>query len=233
MNPAVSVDHPSFNHNIPDKRVNDSFNDDLNYSRSNGRNGFSKRNHKGKKIFKILLLFIILVIPVFLLRAQILNLLLSKTNKVSKPAVQGEKTQVTSQIITLGKKFSFPGLDDTGKKKGKIDFKITTVEKTNQVIVQDKTYTAKNDKTFLIVNLELKNDTTNRLNIFPGDMIRLVVDGQEEKKFAPDLHNNYVLVAPISTKIERVGFVIDAAATNLKLQVGELEGDKEMLPVKF
>lgn len=172
-------------------------------------------------------------VPIFLFKGKILNLIANKVNRSTKPTVQGEQTAVTSQTLSLNKKFSFPGLDETGKKKGKIELRITDVEKTNQVIVQDKTYTAKNNKVFLIVNLELKNETTQRLNIFPGDLMRLVVDDQEEKKFAPDLHNNYVQVAPISTKIERVGFVIDAKATNLKLQVGELEGEKEILTVKF
>jgi len=71
------------------------------------------------------------------------------------------------------------------------------------------------------------------LNIFPGDLIRLVVNNQEEKKFAPDLHNNYINVAPISTKIERVGFVIDALANNLKLEIGELEADKKAVNIQF
>lgn len=135
--------------------------------------------------------------------------------------------------MTVNKKFTFNGLDETGKKKGKLDMNITTAEKTNSVIVQDKTYTAKNGKTFLIVNLELVNDSKDRLNIFPGDLIRLVVNNNEDKKFAPDLHNNYVNVAPISTKIERVGFVIDGAANNLKLEIGELEADKVAVIIKF
>jgi hypothetical protein len=135
--------------------------------------------------------------------------------------------------LEVNRKFNFDGLDETGKKKGKLEMVITTAEKTDSVIVQDKTYTAKNGKAFLILNLELINDSKDRLNIFPGDLIRLVVNNQEEKKFAPDLHNNYINVAPISTKIERVGFVIDASANNLKLEIGELEADKKAVNIQF
>lgn len=199
------------------------------------RNNFFKKTagKKSKKFFKIFFIIIFFLGAFLLSRGFFKNLLSSYQSKQSgKQAVKGEES-IKSQTLTLDKNFEFPGLDDTGKKKDKIGLKISQVEKTNQVIVQEKNYTAKNNKAFLIVNLELKNETTKRLNIFPGDLIRLVVDGQEEKKFAPDLHNNYVQVAPISTKIDRLGFVIDENTKDLKLQVGELDEEKETLEINF
>ena len=192
------------------------------------RNFFKKiRPVIGKKIIRALLAIITILVVLFLTSPLIKKYLIKNKKTTTSQNV------LPSQTLAVNKNFTFPGLDDTAKKKGKIDLKITDVEKTDQVIVQDKQYTAKNNKTFLIVNLELKNESTGRLNIFPGDLMRLIVDDADEKKFAPDLHNNYVLVAPISTKIERVGFVIDKSENNLKLQVGELEGDKEILELKF
>lgn len=198
------------------------------------RNNFSKRSAKGgvRKIFKPFIFIVFLLAVVLISRGWLASLISSyKKNPVGQQGVKGEES-IKEQTLTLDKKFEFPGLDDNGKEKGTLELRITDVEKTSQVIVQDKNYTAKGNKTFLIVNLELKNETTKRLNIFPGDLIRLIVD-DEEKKFAPDLHNNYVQVAPISTKIDRLGFVIDQGASNLKLQVGELEEKKEILKLEF
>jgi len=191
-----------------------------------------------KKRFRVItrafILILALSVILFLLRGRLKNLIESsssgKNQATSKSRVEGA---AESQTVSLDKKFYFPGLEDTGEEEGTIEMAITEVEKTDQVMVQDKEYTAKNEKTFLIVNLELKNETTKRLNIFPGDLIRLVVNDEEEKKLAPDLHNNYVPVSPISTKVDRVGFIIDKEFDSLKLQVGELEEEKEVLEIKF
>ena len=137
------------------------------------------------------------------------------------------------RTLNLDRFFEFKGLDERGRKRTNIEVKITEVEITDQVVVQDKTYTSQNEKIFLIVNLEMKNESTKGLNIFPGDLLRLIVDDNEEKKYAPDLHNNFVLISPISTKTDRVGFVLNQEFSNLKLQIGELEGKKEIIEVNF
>lgn len=142
------------------------------------------------------------------------------------------KPQVVA--VSIDKIFDFPALNNLGKPTGnKIRLKIAQVEKSNQVIVKDQTFTAKNNKLFLIVNLELKNDATTPLNILPGDLIRLTYNNDENNKYAPDLHNNLVLISAISTKLDRVGFVIPDNAHNFKLEVGELEGKKESVAVEI
>jgi len=136
--------------------------------------------------------------------------------------------------VNVDRSFDFAALSNQGKPvTNKIKLKIAEVEKTNQVIVQDKTYAAKNNKLFLIVNLELKNDAAIPLNILPGDLIRLTVGSDEENKYAPDLHNNLVLVSAISTKLDRIGFVIPQEAKNFKIYIGDLEGKKEEVDVNF
>lgn len=187
-----------------------------------------KRQNRPKKILTLLLIFALLSVAAFGLSRIILSRQVSaqKQEKAQQPTFQ-------KQTINLDKVFTFPGLDEKGRKRDDLELKITELEKTDQVVVQDKTYTAQNDKIFLIVNLEIKNDTAKNLNIFPGELVRLIIDEQEEKKFAPDLHNNYVLVSPDSTKVDRVGFVINQNFKSLKLQIGELEEKKEFIEIKF
>lgn len=158
--------------------------------------------------------------------------LLNKPNS-SKNGV-GNAAPARSVSEKVGKSFDYPALSSQGKQtNNKIKFTIASVEKTNQVLVNDKTFTAKNNKLFLIINLELKNDSTQMLNILPGDLIRLTYSGDEENKFAPDLHNNLVPIAAISTKLDRVGFVIPDSIKVFKILVGELEGKKESIEISF
>lgn len=142
--------------------------------------------------------------------------------------------QAKAISVDLKKSYQFSALTNQGKTANdKIKFTLVNAQKTDQVSVQDKTFTAKNNKLFLIVNLELKNDATQSLNIMPGDLIRLSYNGDDSNMFAPDLHNNLVLVAAISTKLDRVGFVIPDDAKNFKLTVGELDGKKDTVSFNF
>lgn len=157
----------------------------------------------------------------------IFNFALSPKKTNSSPIIK-------SASVKLGKSWDFTALNNAGKPLGsKVKFTLSTAEKTNQVLVNDKAFTAKNNKLFLILNLELKNDATQPVNILPGDLIRLSYDGDDDNKFAPDLHNNLVGVSAISTKLDRVGFVIPETARNFKIYIGEIEGKKESIDIGF
>lgn len=152
----------------------------------------------------------------------------------------GKKDSQTASVKSVtqqvNKSYDFTALDNQGKPlpgSAKIKLTLTSVEKTNQVLVKDQIFVAKNNKAFLIVHLTLKNDATTPENIIPGDLVRLIVNGDDENKFAPDLHNNLVFVAAISTKEDRVGFVIPNDAKNFTFNIGELTGKKDEISVKI
>lgn len=169
-----------------------------------------------------------------LLIAIILVSFVGKTLSNRKKAVTSAAAEQQVLSVILNKDYDFPALTNQGKEStSKIKMKISNAEKTDRVLVKDQTYTAKNNKTFLIVNIELKNDASVPLNLVPGDLVRLTYSGDEENKYAPDLHNNLVMVAAISTKPDRIGFVIPKDAKNFKLYVGELEGKKETVSFDF
>lgn len=150
----------------------------------------------------------------------------------------GKKTEPVAAAksinVTIDRAFNMNALTNQGKPTGdKARLKIASAEKTDQVMVKDQVFTAKNHKLFLILNLELKNDETAPVNLIPGDLIRLTISDDDENKFAPDLHNNLVLISAISTKTDRIGFVIPENARTFKLYVGELEGKKETVSIGF
>lgn len=186
------------------------------------KNGWKKKFTgylKRKKKFLILLVVIILAAGYF---------------NFSSKKTQGSTNDVNTVTVSVEKSFEFPALDNQGKAvKDKIKFKIKDVEKTNQVLVKDQVFTAKNNKLFLIVNLDLRNDATVAHNLLPGDLVRLSVGDDKDTRYAPDLHNNLVPVAAISTKIDRVGFVIPDSAKKFVLYIGEIEGDKQETSLNF
>lgn len=152
-------------------------------------------------------------------------------SKRSSATVAGSSTIIS---VDINRSYRFGGITGQGERSpNPIAFTIKNAEKTDRVIVKDQTFVAKNSKMFFILNLELKNETIQPLNILPGDLIRLTYNGDQTNKYAPDLHNNLVLVAPISTKLDRVGFVIPGDARDIKLHIGELEGNKDSVQVEF
>lgn len=169
----------------------------------------------------------LLAIGVILIAFFILNLTrVRKTNSAASTA--------KTISIKVDKSWDINALTNQGKTAGsKVKFKITTAEKTDQVLVKDQVFSAKNNKLFLILNLEIKNDVTSAVNIVPGDLIRLSYGSDGENMYAPDLHNNMVQAAAISTKNDRVGFVIPMNEKNFQLSIGELDGKKETVDLKF
>lgn len=191
----------------------------------------------------------VIVIPKFISRIRNAGKLLQKKKKIIFAVLfilfilylynlgrskNNNPVQAKSVSVEVAKSYEMTALTNQGKTaSNKVRLSISSAEKTNQVLVKDQTFTATNKKLFLILNLELKNDATYPVNIMPGDLVRLTFGNSDENKFAPDLHNNLVLVAAISTKTDRVGFVIPQEEKNFKLYVGELEGKKEEIQVIF
>jgi len=133
---------------------------------------------------------------------------------------------------TINRKFEIPIRDAKGVVTGSnLGITISTVDRSKRILIQGKPATARDTKSFLILNLEVNNSTTNQLTIRPVDFIRLV--DSQENSFAPDVHNNEVIAEPVSIKRTRVGFVIDEDQNSFKFLVGELKGNKETVEVTF
>ncbi|KKR88630.1 MAG: hypothetical protein UU37_C0001G0049 [Candidatus Gottesmanbacteria bacterium GW2011_GWA2_41_12] len=190
-------------------KINDRFVQTINF--------LSEKTHGKKKL--------LILLPLIIVSFLLIKIMTAKNT----PAVPNPRIA----IVNLDKSFEFIGLTNQGKEKDKIKMNLASAEKMTEVAVKDQTFKAKNNKLFLIVNLELTNDSAVPLNIFPGDLVRLTVNGDDTKKYAPDLHNNMVMVAPISTRLDRVGFVVDKGAGKMKLMIGQLEDKKQEILLPF
>lgn len=109
--------------------------------------------------------------------------------------------------------------------------KLTNSEIANSLLVQGKRAKTREGKTFFIINMEVENQFSVPLYIFPVDLLRLV--REDGKRIAPSVHQGTVEVRPISTKKSNVGFVIDPDDRNFQIEFGELSSEKQLLEISF
>lgn len=133
----------------------------------------------------------------------------------------------------INQEFSFPLKSQTGEVVSSIKYAIDNVELRNQIVVKGKKATAVKGRTFLIINIKIVNDFEKAIEINTKDYVRLLVNGNEAELLAPDIHNDPVTIQAISTKYSRIGFPINDTDTNLKLRVGEINGEKQTLDINF
>jgi hypothetical protein len=123
--------------------------------------------------------------------------------------------------------------DTNNKQIGEIVMNLQSVEEEDSIVVNGQSANAIQGKTFLILNLKLTNALQQGVNINTRDYVRLSVNGKDSEWLAPEVYNDPVQIQAISTKYTRLGFTINKNDTNLVLQVGEILGNKEKIPLNL
>lgn len=187
-----------------------------------------------KKIFGLLIVLIV---------AGSLLILTSyfKTNGQIKAEANTPAPAVSNQLSIepptaespINRDFTFNIQNDNGVDQGQIKYTLETAELRNEIVLKGQTATAVQGRTFLIINLKLKNDTNHTITVNTRDFVRLSVNNNTNQWLAPDIYNDPVDVQPISTKITRIGFAIADTDKSFKLQVGEIDGKKEIIDLKL
>ena len=189
--------------------------------------GFQERKPRFpiKKYIKPLIVIAVLVV-VFVVAVRLLGN--RSTGADNQFEVAGaEKT------FDINKEFTFPLKDAKGEKIAEVKYMVEKVELRDEIIVKGKRATAVKGRTFLLLNLKISNDYKQSITINTKDYVRLSVNGNEEEWLAPDIHNDPVEVQAISTKYTRVGFPINDSDKSLIIRIGEIEGEKEKIPLEF
>lgn len=183
-----------------------------------------------KKFFLLFTGFLILIF---------LGLKIFSVNNKTKANNTNPKT-ITSQAeqkVTLNREFEFkiPAINDQGqfipKKEGKIKLILTEAELKKEIKVKNETKQANEGQQYLIIRIELQNDTADRLAIISNKYIRLI--GENNKKFSPDFHNAMVAIDPLSVRRDLVSYIVNENAKNFTFQIGELEGTKQTIEIAF
>ena len=151
----------------------------------------------------------------------------------STTSTEGEngRIKIADAIATtqIDREFSFPIKSDTGEDLSQFKIMLDKTELRDQIIVQGKRATSVEGRTFLIVDIEIKNEYNRAIEIDTRDFFRLTMNGNEGMMLAPDIHNDPVEVQAISTKLTRVGFPVNDSDKDFVLHVGEINGTKERI----
>lgn len=132
----------------------------------------------------------------------------------------------------MDKTFDFIGRDQNGNSTAdNLSLTFTTASKKDSVTIQGQKAAAKDGKIFLVLEVQIKNDSQQVLYLLPVDLIRLVMD--ESTKMAPSVHQGMVEVRPVSTKFSNLGFVVDAGQKEFKFEVGEVDGEKQEMMINL
>lgn len=211
-----------------------------NFHSGSSNNSFQSSGSQVKKFQrnfkKSPLPFIIVVVILVVLIIIGINSTMKKSSANAAPAsstMAAQKTSAPKPLATetLNKTFQFPLKDTTGKVVSNIQYEIQNVEMDNQVIIKGQEATAIQGKTFLVLNLQITNNYDKAVQLNTRDYIRLIVNGDSTEKLAATIHNDPVDVEPISTTFTRLGFPIDTNAKSLALEVGEIDGTKQIIPL--
>ncbi len=175
------------------------------------------KNHK-----KVLIA--ILVVALLLILSQILK----KGKTDTSSPLERSQSQTTAKA-NINKTFTFDAKDAKSLAKP-ITLAFTSVERKDEIKVKGKPKKAPNGKDFLFVRLEIDNKYTQKVAFTPNEIIRLDKDG---KLYAPDYHNGRLVLEPLSIRNDSVVFTVNQDKQEFSFQIGELEGEKQKILVKF
>lgn len=148
----------------------------------------------------------------------------STTNANDKPfAPVALKTQ------EIKKELNFPIKDENGKILSKMQYEVQRANIQDEILVKGQRARAVEGRVFLIIDIKITNSYKQGLQINSKDYMRLIVNGNKKELVAADIHNDPVEVQAISTKTTRIGFPINETDRDLVLQVGEINGKKELI----
>ncbi len=131
---------------------------------------------------------------------------------------------------TINKDFSFPVRDDKGDVITQVTYTIQSLDLQDQIILQGQKADAVAGRTFLILNLKIGNPSTQSMQLNSRDFIRISLDNHPEL-LAPEIHNDPVTIQPISTKYTRIGLPVNDTIKDVKLHVGEINGQKTVINI--
>lgn len=179
---------------------------------------------KQLKFFKIssLLLLVLLVV--------VSSFFWTKIKKISAKSPSVNLSQKAKPVLEtkIDQAFDFSVKKGT---KDKFNIKIDKANIVKLVTAKKNPIVPKEGEVFLLIYLQIEDNLTFGLSVNSQNYFRLV--DANDKKFAPDFYNTAVQVAAISVKGDQIGFIVKEGQKDFKLQVGEIDGEKQFIDIKF
>ncbi len=138
--------------------------------------------------------------------------------------------------VDLNREFEFDiqVINDQGNfltTKEKIKFILTDAELKDEIKLKGEPKKANDGQQYLILRIELQNNSSSRLAIISNKYIRLT--DPDGKKYSPDFHNAMIAIDPLSVRRDLVAYIVNTSTKTFNFQVGELDGDKQSIEIAF
>lgn len=152
---------------------------------------------------------------------------------ITKTSLISASSQINkiNRKIDINKSYSYNLITKEGGDAGSLVLHVVSAEKTDVVMVKGEEIKAPADKIFLAINIEWDNKSAQSLSVDTVNYFRYL--NAEDKLYAPAFYNEKVSVSPISIRNDKLAFVISANQKDIKIQIGELKGNKEIVELKF
>lgn len=154
-------------------------------------------------------------------------------NQSAQQNIPQTKIEGAKEKATINREFEFPLKNSKGDEVSKIKYTIESVELRKEILLKGKKASAVSGRIFFVVNIKIANSFDRSIEINSRDYLRVIVGSNEKELLAADIHNDPVRVQAISTKYTRLGFPVNDSAKEFKLKIGEINGEKTDIEVKF
>lgn len=177
---------------------------------------------------RFIILITLLIISIVIFNRLLLNKSSQKSNNLVKVADAINTTESETKPNTpINKDFSISV--DTTKGKIILKYDLESAELTDNIVLKGQSATAVKGRLFLILNLKITNLSPQGVYLNTRDYVRL--SANDTDWLAPEIYNDPVEIQAISTKQTRIGFPVDAKLSSFKLQIGEINAKKEIIPI--
>lgn len=188
---------------------------------------FNTMNTKTKKYIVLITIVAIAIVGIiFFTRGR-------KSSNAANTSGSIVTTSTAEKSTVVDTELEFPIKNEKGEEINRFKYKVENAEIRDEIIVRGQRATSIAGRTFLVLNIKLTNPLDQAIQINTRDYIRLIRNGNPSEQLAPDVHNDPVQVQAISTKTARVAFPINDSDTDLQLQIGEIKGEKQVVPLIF
>lgn len=184
-------------------------------------------NRQSKRFARFFTIVLVLGLGIFGIN-RLIQAIQGGTGGDQRIEIQGPRA-----TLDVSRDFQFSLRNDKGEEVSKIKYTVESAELRDEIIVKGQRATAVKGRTFLILNLKVTNDFNQAIEIYTKNYVRLTRNNNTDELLAPDIHNDPVEVQAISTKLTRVGFPINDTDKDLKLHIGEIASDKQVVELNF
>lgn len=177
---------------------------------------------KEKMVFVGILLFIGLLLGIYFVGQY-------KSSTNSSSQVNLSQPYITKQI---NQSFSFPIKDSSGNQIAAFTYTMQSLNLQNEIIIKGQKAEAIQGRTFLILTIKVTNPTQHTLSLNSRDFVRISLDNSKDR-LAPSIHNDPIIIQPISTEYSRLALPINTTTKQVTLFIGEITGVKKSISISL